>query len=286
MALGLDYIHEISVADLHAAKVTDVFRYLSWLPNNINKVISPGEWHRLTNGGINCRLNWEYDFKDWLGGALKGEEHAAEAVRQAKLIGYPKHGEIIGSADFDMTINQWNSVGRPYALAFAAGIRAGGYSPGVYSSWDVIGWCENIMDCFWQSMSGDFSSKRNRNQHPLTNWWQRGYKTVAGQVCDWSQIITFSSAVTGGNDVSVKTDNIVAALAEGQPHGAGGEVIAPVDWRIRDEAWQAKVNAALAAQAAAIDALNTKVGTAVTVQLSDAQLLAAIKTALREGVGQ
>lgn len=285
MALGLDYIHEISVADLQAAKVTDVFRYLSWLPNSLNKVITPNEYHRLTNGGIICRLNWEFDEKDWLGGTAKGTEHAAEAVRQAKLCGYPRHGAIIGSADFDMTLTQWNSVGHSYAQAFATGIRAGGYTPGVYGPWDVLGWCENVMDWFWQSMSTAYSNKRNANKHPLTNWWQKGYKTVANQNCDWSQIITLSS-VTGGNDVSVKTDNIVAALADGQPHGAGGEVIAPVDWRIRDEAWQASVNSALASQAAALAALSAKVSTPVTVELSDAQLLAAIKAALREGVGQ
>lgn len=121
--------------------------------------------------------------------------------------------------------------------------------------------------------------------NPRVDW---GHQFCPGEIIKAQKQLILDQAIqiAGGNDVSVKTDNIVAALAEGQPHGAGGEVIAPVDWRIRDEAWQASVNAALRAQADAIAALNAKISTPATIELSDAQLLAAIKAALREGVGQ
>jgi len=53
--------------------------------------------------------------------------------------------------------------------------------------------------------------------------------------------------LTGGNDVSAHTDDVIARWAVGVDKAADGTPIAPVDWRIRDEAWQASVTASLTA---------------------------------------
>lgn len=309
MALGLDYIHEIPVSALKDAGVTDVFRYLSYLPNSIGKVITAGEYNRLNaEPSITLHLNWEKAANDWLGGASAGTAHAKEAVRQARMLSYPPGREIIGSCDFDCTITEWNLSAKKYAAAFVATVHDGGYRPGVYGPWDVLGWCENVgFDYFWQSMSTDFSQKRNGKRHPLTDWWQRGYKTVNGQQCDYSDIITLSS-IMQEDDVSATTDNVVDAWRQGVDHAvdaAGKPIsIAPVQWRTRDEAWQAEVttvltaltvHAGLPAPVALTDAQLATVADRITAtvhdaisanpQLSKADILDTVKMALREGTG-
>lgn len=189
MAIVLDYTYRIDPAALRAAGVSGVCRYLK--PDSVPEYrITLAEYRELLAAGIDVTLNWEYDGHDWLGGASHGTSHGQTAVAQAKALSYPAGSVIVGSADFDMTVDQWNSAGRAYAVAFAAAIRAGGYRPGVYGPWDVLSWvsASKIMDAFWQCMSKAYSSGRNTNPWPGAHLWQRGYKTVAGQQTDWNQI--------------------------------------------------------------------------------------------------
>lgn len=95
----------------------------------------------------------------------------------------------------------------------------------------------------WQSYS---------NRTPVI--WQYADSAVIGGEpgCDANafrgtlgQLLT----LTSGDDVSAHTDAVVAAWAVGIKTAADGTTVAPVDWRIRDEAWQAQVTAALAADA-------------------------------------
>lgn len=59
--------------------------------------------------------------------------------------------------------------------------------------------------------------------------------------------VTLPGAVTtGGDDMSQKASQIVEAWAVGAPSTAAGDTVEPVKWRVRDEAWQAGVNAQLA----------------------------------------
>lgn len=189
MAIGLDYIHRIDPAVLKAAGVSTVFRYLSY-PSALGKVIGNAEYDELRAAGLTVILNWEWDAQDWLGGTSAGTSHGREAVRQAKSLGYPSGMPIVGSCDFNITSAQWSAVGRSYAIAFANEIANGGYRPGVYGPWDVLDWCRPIMTYFWQAgMSTSWSGGRNKNDFPYANWIQRGYKTVAGQSCDWNTIV-------------------------------------------------------------------------------------------------
>lgn len=179
MSLALDYTAPIPTSVLKAAGVTDVCRYLCWLPVGDWKVIRQAEYDALVNAGIRVHLNWEYADKDWLSGAVGGSAHGKEAVRQASALGYPKgdpkNSVIIGSNDIDMTYAQWVGYGRAYARAYAYEVRAGGYFPGMYGTIDAIGWCadEGFIRAFWQSMSTAYSEWRNKNLSPHAQLWQR-----------------------------------------------------------------------------------------------------------------
>jgi hypothetical protein len=201
VSIALDYETRIDPAALRAAGVTDVCRYLSW-PNwwggmnhsTMNpKIIQAPEYRELRAAGIGVTLNWEYDQHDWLTGAAGGKAHGDQAVKMARQLGYPAGRVIIGSADFDMTLEQWTSAGMAYGVTFAASLRAGGYEMGVYGPWDVLGWCASTPGirprAYWQCMSTSFSGRRNARPHPAAQLWQRRTVRVGGIQADQSDII-------------------------------------------------------------------------------------------------
>jgi hypothetical protein len=239
MSLVVDYAGRISPAALRAAGVTGVVRYLSWWNRYggraqavVNpKVILQPEYEQLLAGGVEVTLNWEYDSHDWLSG--HGAEHAQEAVRQARRLGYPQGCTIIGSCDFDITREQWLAGGRAYANQFARAIGAAGYRPGVYGPSDVLQWCadEHILGVFWQAgMSIAYSQGRNRHRWDGAQLRQLGRTTIAGVTADISEILVpfWGQATSTGGTVSTPTgyppinpqyvyDRLDAILAEEQP---------------------------------------------------------------------
>ena len=60
------------------------------------------------------------------------------------------------------------------------------------------------------------------------------------------------STTEGDDDLSSKASAIVEAWSQGMPKASDGTGVEPVKWRVRDEAWQAKVDADIAAIKAAI----------------------------------
>jgi hypothetical protein len=202
MSIVLDCTQSPSVEAIKAAGAVAVSRYLSWeyrwggtTHSYINpKVIQKPEYDHLASNGIGVVLNWEFDARDWLGGADRGHEHATEAVRQAKMLGCPPNqgAAILGSADFDMTWGQWTSAGQAYATAFAAVVRGAGYLTGPYGPWDVLEWVHNasLGDIFWQAgMSWAWSAGRNRDVHPVATLFQQKHLTVGGIDCDVDVIL-------------------------------------------------------------------------------------------------
>jgi hypothetical protein len=191
VGIALDYTFRIDPAALRAAGVVGVCRYLK--PDSAPTYrIGLAEYRELIAAGIDVTLNWEFDAYDWLGGAARGQAHAADAVRQAQALGYRPGRVIVGSADFNMTKAQWDTSAASYARAFASGVRAAGFRPGVYGPWDVLTWIrdDKIMDAFWQAgMSTSWSGGRNAAAWPGAHLRQRGHKTVAGQDCDWNDIL-------------------------------------------------------------------------------------------------
>lgn len=74
---------------------------------------------------------------------------------------------------------------------------------------------------------------------------------------------------------------IIAAWSQGMPRTGDGTAVAPVDWRIRDERWQASVTAQLAADKVRDDALAAAVkALAIGSGLDGAALLADIDRAI------
>src|SRR5258705_6085761 len=101
MTIVVDYTVRIAPDALHAAGVAGVCRYIC--PPGLAKLIGLTEYRELVGAGISVTLNWEYDARDWLGGASRGASHGTQAVAAARALGYPAGGVIPGSADFDMT---------------------------------------------------------------------------------------------------------------------------------------------------------------------------------------
>jgi hypothetical protein len=62
----------------------------------------------------------------------------------------------------------------------------------------------------------------------------------------------FAAMIEGGSMSSSNTDAFVDAYRQGINHAADGKPVAPVDWRVRDEAWQAATANTLAAILAAV----------------------------------
>lgn len=192
MAIVLDYTRRINPIALKNGGVVGVCRYVSLpLASTAWKRITLDEYNELITNGFDVTLNFEYDARDWLGGATAGGFHARTAVNTANALRYPAGKVIVGSADFDMTRAQWDSVGQAYASTFATVIRDAGYRPGVYGPWDVLEWCKGIgYDAFWQAgMSTAWSGRRNANAWPGAHFRQRGHLKVGGVDADWNDIL-------------------------------------------------------------------------------------------------
>lgn len=224
MAIALDYTSPIAPAALVAEGVSDVFRYLSWLHfwggtthTTINpKVIQKPEFDDLTKAGIGVTLNWEFDEHDWLSGATAAQAQATEAASQAVDLGYPAGCTIVGSADFNMSRDQWLAAGRDYAARFRDVIRASGFRPGVYGPWDVLTWCRDEVgyDMFWQAgMSTSWSGGRNANSWPGAHVRQRDSKTVGGVSADWNEILNPSWGQCGGGTMPLTDDDVAKIWA-------------------------------------------------------------------------
>jgi hypothetical protein len=228
MSIALDYTYRIDPTALKAAGASMVCRYLK--PDSAPAYrIGLKEYRELVGAGIQVTLNWEYDDRDWLGGATRGATHGSLAVQQARALGYPAGRVIVGSADFDMTRSEWTGAGRSYAWAFAIAVTDGGYRPGVYGPWDVLTWVreEGIMDAFWQArMSWAFSQGRNAHDWPGAHLIQRRHITVGGQDCDLNDIM-----IQNWGDDMEQAEKVVGTLSRGN---TVGDVFADVsnqrDW--------------------------------------------------------
>lgn len=187
-------------AILQKAGASGVARYLSWLPNG--KVIDREEYSALRGAGLAVILVWEYDARDWAGGNLAADRHAAEAIRQARALGHPPGAGIYGAADWDMTSTQWTSAARSYAETFRNRITAAGYRPGVYGPSDVLGWCKGLgYALFWQAgMSTAWSGGRNATPWPGAHLRQRYPIRVDGVACDINDILQADYGQPEDND--------------------------------------------------------------------------------------
>jgi hypothetical protein len=268
MGIVVDCTSTPSVAALRAAGVVGVTRYLAPLPNA--KIITKAEFDRLIAGRISVALNWEHAANDWLGGGKAGTAHATEAIRQARALGYPGGHVIIGSADFDMTLSQWNSVGHSYAMEFASTLVSDGYLPGVYGPSDVLGWCQRlgIFREFWQAgMSKGWSGGRNAARWPGAHLRQLRGDTFGGVEVDVNEILkadygqyqpwaaTTAATTTGDGDMDAGQAKQLADIDYTLLHiqnlatTADGDVVPLHVWAFQQSQSAARVEAALAGSA-------------------------------------
>jgi hypothetical protein len=217
----IDCITSPPVDAMRAAGVTGLSRYLSWADDRdtLHKVIHQQEFDSLHAARFDILLNWEYAATDWLGGAAAGQAHGTEAVRQARALGYPAGCAIAGSADFDMTLTQWNGAGRAYAQAYSAAVRAGGYRAGVYGSWDVLTWCRDTgwFGMYWQAgLATGWSGGRNAQLWPGAHLRQRSTGTIGGVDVDVNDIIQADyGQYRGGGMTSPYSPDTATAIAIG-----------------------------------------------------------------------
>jgi hypothetical protein len=170
MAKWADYsFTRPSFAALKAAGVVGVSRYLCWVnTNTYGKIIFKPEYDGLLAAGIDVILNWEFDAQDELGGASSGSIQATEAVRQAKLLGYPAGATIYFSGDFDETPGEASTVAA-YFQAAAPIVHAAGYRIGVYGDYYVVGrlFDAKLIDDAWQTYAwsgGQWDPRANMRQ--------------------------------------------------------------------------------------------------------------------------
>ena len=89
-----------AIADLKAAGIVAVSRYLAWYPpGSPGKVILKPEYDALRAAGIEVVLNWESTGTSYTGGYAQGVKDGAEARRQARALGHPDTRPIIQSVD-------------------------------------------------------------------------------------------------------------------------------------------------------------------------------------------
>lgn len=202
----------------------------------------------------------------------------------------------------------YDNVTAAQGVAFAAALRkASGKTVVLYASkgqyGNGIGGSDPLWNANYPSLrSGDFKAlyaaaggdsgpgwASYSNRTPAM-WQYSSSATIGSQPgCDANAFrgtLDQLLELTGGNDVSAHTDAVIGAWAVGLKTAADGTAVAPVDWRIRDEAWQASVTASLAAAAtrdaassAAIQALATGGG------VDAAPIMAAIQ-AVHDDAGQ
>lgn len=158
-----DYTARIDPATLRVAGVIGVCRYVSrsgW------KDISLSEYRELLAHGITVILNFEDESNGWMGGASAGRADANFAADWADSYDYPAWMPIPSSADFDMTLSQWNSAGHAYASTYLDTLRGRGRTEGVYGPWDVLSWCHGI-GYGWKWQAG-MSTAWDRNANAWT----------------------------------------------------------------------------------------------------------------------
>lgn len=150
-AVALDFsFSRPSAAAIKLSGATVVDRYLSWLPNS--KVINSVEYNYYLRNGIDVILNWEFTETDALRGSSGGVVDGTEAVRQAKLLGYPKGATINFSFDHEYTSASRTAITK-YAVAARDVVRRAGYRMGAYADYLVLTWLFGsfALDDGWQT---------------------------------------------------------------------------------------------------------------------------------------
>ena len=151
---GLDYSWgRPRLGEVVAQGYRFVSRYLSY--DQTGKNITPAERDQILAAGLELSLNWQWrgDWQEIRGGAPVGREHATEAVRQAKALGYPAGCTIYYSIDFDAQEPGLSGAVTDYIRAAAEVTRTAGYRMGAYGGYRTIQhlFDRGLIDDGWQT---------------------------------------------------------------------------------------------------------------------------------------
>lgn len=200
MAKIIDYsFSRPNLDQVKAAGYVGIMRYMSWLPNTkcLIKGDNDGPWNLSERDAIRSRgfmlgLNWEFRATDAFDS--DGTHHAVEAVRQAKIIGYPQGCAIYYSiADINVLPASIGPIRR--YLKNVRIVHDGYYRVGMYGGRYplTVAFDEGLIDAGWQACAA-WGWYQNGPQYPgnkyaLASAWQyHNGVTVGGGDCDLNDI--------------------------------------------------------------------------------------------------
>jgi hypothetical protein len=231
-------------AGLRAAGVRTVLRYLAH-SSGIGKIIRPAEAQIIRASGLRLVLNWEQAASTLLTSVTADLRlWAAETVLAAQNCGAPPGDVIPVSVDFNVSPAQWDAVVAPNLAAFDRVLQNSGLRATVYGSGYA---CRRALEAGypppWQSMSTGW--RESATTVPGVALRQLRGQTVAGVAGDVNKIVRPDSWAGSGGSGMGTTDQVIAAWSHGIDHTPDGAAVEPVKWRLRDEAWQQKVDTTL-----------------------------------------
>lgn len=198
--------------------VTGVMRYISWLPNN--KVLSPGEYSRLTGAGFEVGVVWEYYANDFVRSGFDATAAARETLRQLAALGVPDTVPIYYGLDWDVLPEQWPMCReRLHQVNLVHGVER----TGVYGPYDALEWArrDGVATRFWQAgMSTAWSAGRNRSAWPGAHLRQVRQVDLGGADVDVNDIHDPMWNTVGGEmispeDLKAITQNVACAVRRG-----------------------------------------------------------------------
>ena len=137
---------------------------------------------------------------DWKQGAAGVAVHAPQAIAIHRAAGGPTGRPISVAIDDNPSRQQYDSLIKPYLLAFQTALRAAGYSTGVYGNYNVIDWAiqDGIGPFYWMhdwGSGGRIHARTTIHQLP-----QSKQRTIGGVVVDINNV--YAQDWVSGNRVS------------------------------------------------------------------------------------
>lgn len=125
---------------------------------------------------------------DWKQGAAGAAVHAPQAIAIHRAAGGPTGRPIYVAIDDNPSRQQYDTLIKPYLLAFQTALRAAGYSTGVYGNYNVIDWAikDGIGSFYWMHDWG--SGGRIHPRTTIHQLPQSKQRTIDGVVVDINNV--------------------------------------------------------------------------------------------------
>ncbi|MDV7354563.1 DUF4185 domain-containing protein [Rhodococcus oxybenzonivorans] len=158
-----------TAAQIQSGGFAGAIRYISdpragWM---LGKPLRREEADALRARGMVVVSNFQFGKSDWLGGAEQGRRDAERGIQIHREAGGPETAAIYVSVDASPSEEQWNTLVRPYLLAWQE--RLGKTRMGVYCNYPTIEWAlrDGIGTYFWMHNWGS-----NGRVHPAAHLHQ------------------------------------------------------------------------------------------------------------------